>query len=271
MVAPAGFRGASAEAVAALTDQVGGVAQDKAEVVATDLFSSAQTLRAEGALRRYATDATVPAEARTGIIGEVFGGKVDGATVDLLTSAAGRRWTRTRDLADALEHLGVVAAVRAAGTDSDRLVSELFAVRSAVGESSDLRNALSDPARPVADKAALVESLLGARALPATVILVKQALAGTHRTVTTALEGYEKVAASVHGQRVATVHVARPLADGEQQRLADALSRQYGMPVHLNVVVDPAVLGGMRVEIGDDVIDGTVSNRLDVARRRLAG
>lgn len=271
MVAPAGFRGASAEAVAALTDQVGGVAQDKAEVVATDLFSVADTLRAEGALRRYATDGTVPTEARTGIIGEVFGGKVDGVTAELLTAAAGRRWTRTRDLADALEHLGVVAAVRAAGDDSDRLVSELFAVRSTVGDSSDLRNALSDPARSVADKAQLVDSLLGSKALPATVLLVKQSLAGTYRTVTAALEAFEKVAASVHGQRVATVHVARPLADGEQQRLADALSRQYGVPVHLNVVVDPAVLGGMRVEIGDDVIDGTVSSRLDVARRSLAG
>lgn len=271
MVAPAGFRGASADAVAALTDQVGGVAQDKAEVVATELFSVAGTLRAEGALRRYATDATVPAEARSGLTGEVFGGKVDGATLDLVTAAVGRRWTRTRDLADALEHLGVVAAVRAAGTDSDRLVDELFAVRSVVAGDSDLRNALSDPARSVADKAELVDSLFGAKALPATLVLVKQSLAGTHRTVTAALEDYEKVAAAVHGQRVATVHVARPLADAEQQRLADALSRQYGVPVHLNVVVDPAVLGGMRVEIGDDVIDGTVSSRLDVARRSLAG
>jgi F-type H+-transporting ATPase subunit delta len=53
--------------------------------------------------------------------------------------------------------------------------------------------------------------------------------------------------------------------------LANALERQYGRPVHLNVMIDPGVIGGIRVEIGDDVIDGTVSSRLDDARRQLAG
>ena len=54
-------------------------------------------------------------------------------------------------------------------------------------------------------------------------------------------------------------------------RLEAALSNQYGRTVHLNIVVDPDIIGGMRVEIGDDVIDGTVSGRLDEARRKLAG
>ena len=54
-------------------------------------------------------------------------------------------------------------------------------------------------------------------------------------------------------------------------RLAAALARTYGREVHLNVIVDPDVIGGIRVEIGDDVIDGTVSTRLDEAGRKLAG
>jgi F-type H+-transporting ATPase subunit delta len=70
---------------------------------------------------------------------------------------------------------------------------------------------------------------------------------------------------------VATVRVARPLSDADRRRLTEALSRTYGREIHLNVVVDPEVIGGIRVEIGDDVIDGTVSSRLDEARRRLAG
>ena len=67
---------------------------------------------------------------------------------------------------------------------------------------------------------------------------------------------------------MATVRVARPLAAADEQRLTDVLSRQYDTTVHLNVVVDPDVLGGIRVEIGDEVIDGTIASRLDDARRR---
>ena len=86
-----------------------------------------------------------------------------------------------------------------------------------------------------------------------------------------AIEEYQKVAADAHGQRVAEVRVAHELSSADIERLQAALSNQYGRTVHLNVVVDPDILGGMRVEIGDDVIDGTVSGRIDDARRRLAG
>jgi F-type H+-transporting ATPase subunit delta len=79
------------------------------------------------------------------------------------------------------------------------------------------------------------------------------------------------MAAETQGETVATVRVARPLADADQQRLTGLLSSQYDATVHLNVVVDPEVLGGLRVEIGDEVIDGTIASRLDDARRRLVG
>ena len=85
------------------------------------------------------------------------------------------------------------------------------------------------------------------------------------------LDEYQKVAARHRKRLVALVTVARPLDDGQAERLADALGRQYDRPVHLNVVVDRDVIGGIRVEIGDDVIDGTVASRLDDARRKLAG
>ncbi|TIC88767.1 F0F1 ATP synthase subunit delta [Nocardioides sp. GY 10113] len=265
------FRGASAEAAAALTDQLGGVAEATAGAAAGDLFSLAQSLRAEGALRRFVTDQTTPEQARTGLVREVFGGKVDATALDLLATAVARRWTRTRDLADALEHLSVVAAVRSVGGEGDRLVAELFTVRQAVNAHAELRNALSDPTRPTADKESLVDDLVGGKALPATVALTKQALGGSYRTVTAALEDYEKTAADVLGERVATVYVARELSADAEQRLVGALSRQYDRPVHLNVVVDPALVGGIRVEIGDDVIDGTISSRLEDARRKIAG
>lgn len=267
-------RGASADAVASLTSEletsVSG-SEATAAQVAESLFSASQMLRAEGALRRFLTDQSLPAQAKTGLVQEVFGGKVADGALSLITSAATSRWTHAGDLADALEHLSEVALVRSVGPDAKRLADELFGLGQVVQNNPDLRDALSDPSRSVADKSALLESLLGGKALPATLALAKQALAGTYRTVSVALGEYEKVAAAAHDEGVATVRVAKELSAAETSRLAAALERQYGRPVHLNVLVDPAIIGGIKVEIGDDVIDGTVASRLDDARRALAG
>jgi F-type H+-transporting ATPase subunit delta len=267
------LRGASADALATLTSELESRLQGGADAsrIGEDLFSVSSVLRSEPALRRVATDASVDASAKTGLVTGIFSGKVDAASLELVGSAVARRWTVSRDLADAVEHLGEIAVVRSAGDQSGRLADELFAFGRAVNDNPALRDALSDPSRSVDDKAVLVHSLLDGKALPATVALARQALAGTYRTVASALEAYQQVAATVHGERVATVRVAHPLSDADRQRLSDALSRQYDRRIHLNVVVDPEVLGGIKVEVGDDVIDGTVANRLDEARRKLAG
>ena len=96
------LRGASAESLRELTAELdetlsGGA---DAERVARELYNVASLLRAEPALRRFATDASLPAEAKQGLVQQVFAGKFDDATLALVTSAAGRRWTATRDLAD---------------------------------------------------------------------------------------------------------------------------------------------------------------------------
>lgn len=267
------LRGASADALAALLDQLEDALRGGADAarIGDDLFNVAGLLRAEPGLRRVATDVSVAAEAKQGLLRQLLEGKVDQVTLEVVEAALARRWTATRDLADTLEHLGEVAVVRSAGDDSGRLADELFVVAQTVNGTPDLRDALSDPARSAEDKQALVRSLLEGKALPATVALVEQALEGTYRTVGVALSNYQEVAAQVHGERVATVRVAHPLSDTDRRRLHDALSRQYDRPVHLNVIVDPDVIGGIRVEIGNHVIDGTVSSRLDDARRRLAG
>ena len=267
------LRGASADSLGALRSELDGVLGDgaHAEKLAGELYSVASLLREEPSLRRVATDASLPAEAKQGMVRQVFGGKVDDATLTLLGSASGRRWTGTRDLPDALERLSEVALVRSVGGEADRLADELFALGQAVTANPELRDALANPARSTTDKSALLDTLLQGKAMPATVALAKQALGGTYRTITSALAAYREIAAEVNGEAVATVRVVRPLSDGDRDRLAKALAEQYGREVHINEVVDPDVLGGLRVEIGDDVIDGTVSSRLDDARRKLVG
>lgn len=264
------LRGASAEARAGLRATVDAAGADLS-ALGDDLLGAAAVLRAEPGLRRVATDQSVDASAKVGLVRSIFDGKVSATGLDLIADAAGRRWTTSRDLADVLEHLGVVAVVKSAGAEAGRLADELFVVSQAVTDNADLRGALSDPARSDADKAGLLRGLLDGKALPAVIRLAELALNGSHRTVVVALTEFQKVAAEVRNESVAKVRVARALSDTEQQRLADALSRQYGRPVHLNISVEADLVGGMRIEIGDDVIDGSVAARLDDARRKLAG
>jgi F-type H+-transporting ATPase subunit delta len=263
------MRGASADAYAAAAAVLPGTGD--LGRVGQDLFGTADLLRSEPGLRRVASDASLRGEAKADLLRGVLGDKISSEAMDVVATAVAQRWTYGRDLSDALEQLGVVATVRSAGSDATRLEDEVFAVGRLVQANPELRDALSDPARSRADKTALVAGLLGDKVLPATVSLVQQSLSGSHRTVAVALAAYQKVAAEVRGEGVATVRVARPLADAERDRLAAALARSYGRDVHLNVIVDPEVIGGIRVEIGDDVIDGTVASRLDDAGRRLAG
>lgn len=269
------MRGASAESLATLTDALQAAVEGGADAtrLGDDLFGVSDILRREPALRRVATDASVSADGKADLVRGVFGDKLERASLDLVATAVGRRWAATRDLADALEQLGVVAVVRAAeqAGQADALEDQLFEFERIVTDNPPLRDALSDPVRTVADKRGLVRDLLAERFVPPAVRLAEQSVVGSHRTVAVAMEEYQKVAAAHRNRLVATVRVARALAEDDQQRLADVLATQYGRPVHLNVVVDADIMGGMRVEIADDVIDGTVSSRIDEARRRLAG
>ncbi|CUR55984.1 ATP synthase subunit delta [metagenome] len=259
------FRGPSAGSAAALEAELTDATSGE------DLFAVAGVLRSEPGLRRLATDVSIPGAAKAGLIDQVFGGKIGADAVSLVKKAVGSRWSTPRDLADSLERLGVIAVAKSAAGDSGRLSDELFGFGQIVKDNPDLRDALSDPARSAADKRGLVKGLLEGKALPSTASLVVQALSGSYRTVGAALSDYEQIAADVHGQGVATVRVARPLSEADKTRLIAALRRQYDRELHLNEIVDPDVIGGIRVEIGDDVIDGTVVSRLDDARRRLAG
>ncbi|HEX3931773.1 MAG TPA: F0F1 ATP synthase subunit delta [Nocardioides sp.] len=267
------LRGASAEALAALTEQLDDATTGKAAAatLGDELFTVSGLLRGEAGLRRFATDASLPAEAKQGMVQQVFKGRLGDPGLGLLTDAVGRRWTLSRDLADVLERLSEIAAVRSAGSDASEVGDQLFELSGIIDANPDLRSALSDPARSVDDKAGLLGSLLEGKALPATITLATQALSGTYGPVTVALATYREVAAATQGEAVATVRVARPLSRADQDRLARILGTQYATTVHLNVVVDPDVLGGIRVEIGDEVIDGTIASRLDDARRRLVG
>src|SRR3954447_15832783 len=187
------LRGGSAEALTALTERPdGATGTNRAAALGDELFTVSQLIRTEAGLRRFSTDGSLPVEAKQGMVRQVFTGRVGDAALDLLNEAVSRRWTLSRDLADVLERLSEIAVVRSAGAKAGQVTDELFDVSGIVDGNPDLRSALSDPARSVDDKSELVDRLLGDKALPATVTLVKQALAGTYGTLTNALAAYRE-------------------------------------------------------------------------------
>lgn len=273
----AGLHGASRQSLAAARETLGTLLRSgDTDLVALsdELFAVTATLDRERGLRRALTDPARSGEDRAGLARAVFGDRVGGAAADVLVWAVRARWSAPRDLADAIELLAVEALVAAAEQAGrlDTVEDELFRTGRIVAGHPELRAALADRSAPVEVRAALIEDLLGDRTTEETRRLVRQAVTAPRgRSFDRVLTEYGQVAADRRSRLVATVTATVPLTEEQRDRLRRVLARMYGHDVHLNVQVDPAVVGGVRVEIGDEVIDGTVADRLDEARRRLVG
>jgi len=268
------MRGVSAEGMAASVERVESLAEEgDAAQLGDELFAVAGVLRAQPSLRRAMTDPSAGSEAKSGLARSVFDNRLSADTVEATATAAAARWSSTSDFVAAVEHLGVLALI--IGAEKDRHLSELedelFRFGRVVAANPELRDAVTNKQVPAQHRQSLVQGLLDGKASPTAGRLAVQAVASGHRSFEAALAAYQQAAADRQHRLVAIVRSAVALDDEERDRLTAALSRHYGSDVHLNVVVDPEVIGGVRVALGDDVIDGTVAARLDDARRRMTG
>ncbi|MGH3444521.1 MAG: F0F1 ATP synthase subunit delta [Nocardioidaceae bacterium] len=236
-----------------------------------ELFAFALTLDSRHSLRRALTEPAVPADAKSTLLHRVAEDKVAAGSLEVVDVAVRHRWSQGRDLADALEHASVTAHVAKADSAGhlDDLEDNLFRFARIVDAHSGLREVLSDPSNPLEGKRTLLDTLLQGKVGASTERLLDQAAAARHRSLPGVLETYQKIAAERRDSLVATVWVAADLSTDHRGRLAAVLSKQYGHDVHLNVIVDPDVLGGVRVAVGHEVIDSTVQTRLRQAHRRL--
>jgi F-type H+-transporting ATPase subunit delta len=182
-------------------------------------------------------------------------------------------WSAPGDLADAAEELAVLAVVEGAydaGT-LDELEDELFRFARIVDADPDLRVALSSPFIALERKGQLLDTLLAGKVTPPALRLITEAAFHPRgRSLDKSLDEYAALAAQRRERLVAEVHVAAELSEDQRSRLAAALTAAYGHDVHLNVVLDPEVIGGMSVRIADEVIDGSTATRLAALRRKLA-
>ena len=249
-----------------------GAGVDGARSAGEQLYGVAVLLDSSSALRRAVSDPSRSGEDKAALLTRLLSDQVGDLALDAAASVVRERWSAGRDVADALERLGTQALLAAAQDDGalDRVEEELFRFARTVDASRPLASALGDRTAAAGERASLVERLLDGRAHPVTTALVRQAaLAPRGRTVETALGDLLETAAARRRRLVAVVTAAVPLSARQLERLEAALSAQYGRTVVVEVSVDPAVVGGVRVAVGGEVLEATVASRLDEARRAL--
>lgn len=242
---------------------------------AVDLATGEQLLAAslvvgnEARLRAALADDSATAADRTSIVGAVFGKYTKVAQV-VLGALATSRWSSSDDLVAGIERLGI-EAVASSAPKTLSISDELFVLSTAVASNPELELALGSKLGSIEGKIALMGSLLEGKASEQTVVILSALLAQPRgRRMAELVRFASAIVAEQAGFSIATVTVANPLNAAQAARLEQALSTQRGVGIRINQVIDPAVLGGMRVQIGAEVIDGTVSNRLTDLRLRLA-
>jgi F-type H+-transporting ATPase subunit delta len=152
----------------------------------------------------------------------------------------------------------------------DDLEDELFRFSRVVATEPGLREALTDPTVPDDGKRQLLDTLLGGKVTPITLRLVTEmSLHPRGRSLVDSLDTCTRIAAERRRRLIAVVRTATDLTEPQRQRLAQALAGIYGHEVYVNVVIDPTTVGGMTVQIGDELIDGSMSTRLGDLRRKL--
>lgn len=250
------------------------------------------------------TDQSIPAAARAGVLTDLLGGKVAAEVVslatfpveyeravelpktyELLLELAENRARREAEAlpleaeppmgrSGSLERLrGYAEAVFERVADQneiDDIEDELFRFARIAEDHRELRGALAAPDVAIDSRIGVLADLLGSKVRAETLALLGYVLrAGRSRDIVGAVDYLVELAAAERGRRVAEVRAAVELSDDERVRLAAALGQRTRRTVELRVVVDPSVLGGIDVSVGDVVIDGTIRHRLEQLRESL--
>jgi F-type H+-transporting ATPase subunit delta len=240
--------------------------------VGDDLFGVTGALDSSASLRRALVDPSRSGAARRSLVEGLFGPKMSASATALLKVLVSQRWSDDQDLGDATESLAVeavVASAEAAG-HLDALEDDLFRFGRIVAADADLRDALSAHGGDEHVKAGLIHKLLDGKASAESIRLVRQgAVSPRGRRFGRVMQTYLGIVARRCEQLTATVTAAVPLDELQTQRLTAALSRIYHRTVQVNIVLDPAVVGGIRVQVGDEVVDGTILRRLQKVERAL--
>jgi F-type H+-transporting ATPase subunit delta len=268
------MQGASRASLASLREVLAEQSASDSADVSGALFAVVTLLAGQGSLRRTLSDPAVGSDAKVRVVDSLLADRLDAGAVEVVRALARLRWSAPRDVVDALEALAVEAALQQAEDEGvlDEVEDELFRFGRIVDGQRELRAALTDRNLPVARKADLLHRLIDGKVAGVSSALIERAVVAPRgRTIERVLDDYAQLAAERRERLIAHVTSAVDLSDEQQERLGESLQREFGRKIRLQVVVDPSLLGGITVRIGDELIDGSVLRHLGAARRQLTG
>jgi F-type H+-transporting ATPase subunit delta len=249
--------------------------------LAKELFGILGMVDSSAGLRRALTDPSRSGDEKSALVRQLVGGKVSADAAEIAGGLASSRWATARDIGDALETLAATvvisvaenkSAVSASGiTGLEELENDLFSFNQAVASSHEVQRALSEPQASGAAKVALAEKLVPGASEEAKVLIAQAVTQPRGIKPTRLVQRFAELAAKRQQRWIATVSVTRPLTQTQLARLQAGLSALYGRELKVNINVDPALIGGIRVQVGDEVLDASVLTRLGQLQRQLAG
>ncbi|TFC69402.1 F0F1 ATP synthase subunit delta [Cryobacterium sp. TMS1-20-1] len=234
------------------------------------LFGAGRVIGSSSQLLSALGDASADAAAKVTLVRAVFGASVTPRALDLLAAAVAERWSSHDDLLAGIEELGLRACDLSVSAETS-IEGELFSFGKTVSSDAELELALASKLGKIDAKAALVEKLLAGKVSGQTLAIVRHLVQQPRgRRIGELLRQAASVVADQAGTSIATITSASVLTPAQLDRLRKSLQERHGRALTINQVVDPALVGGVRVQIGDLVIDGSIATRLADLRLQLA-
>lgn len=241
--------------------------------IGNELFTITKVLDDSIQLERALTDPSRPVADKVAVLKELVGDNAHPMTMEIMTDLVSRRWSRARDIANAVEDFGVDAMMYYAdATDATLQVSiELSELHSALLNLPVVRAKLYDYQATSEARVKLFREVFSGKTLnKVTMRLAEHATCNLRRrryleTIQWLINKFSRHM----GESMVTVTTATPLKKEQIKRLVEVYSAKVGRQVHINSVVDPTVLGGMRIQVGDEVTDNTVVAQLQNLHRKV--
>ena len=241
--------------------------------IGNELFTITKVLDDSIQLERALTDPSRPVADKVAVLKELLGDNAHPMTMEIMTDLVSRRWSRARDISNAVEDFGVDAMMYYAdATDATLQVSiELSELHSALLNLPVVRAKLYDYQATSEARVKLVREVFSGKTLnKVTMRLAEHATCNLRRrryleTIQWLINKFSRHM----GESMVTVTTATPLKKEQIKRLVEVYSAKVGRQVHINSVVDPTVLGGMRIQVGDEVTDNTVVAQLQNLHRKV--